>query len=264
MKFDPDAAAYPFCFVGVVARGKSDVLKKTIDKLIADPGNVTAEEALAYWAVNSTVFNALKSKSATDVSEAAFKLHCCEITRLKAKVSKPAWEQWEKVADAADIIADLADLEAEYSNREIRRTQLLSALFFEGLKRDQPGRVRNATLYRTSMMSAKVSKHFLDTGKTLSGEDTDAEAVAAVAAAAKTVPAKRPRVQMANQRDQMSVRHALLVQTLTNAGIPLADDALEREFVKAGPNAVSAMMNDLNTVVDHKRRKLAHDSDMSQ
>jgi hypothetical protein len=151
-------------------------------------------------------------------------------------------------------------LEAAFSEREVRRMRLQSAAFFEGLKRDQPGRVRTAMLFRTSLTAHKIGKLYVETGLTPGGAATDAESVAVAAADAKA-PTKRARHVVARQSDQMSVRYALLAQTLQAAGIPATDDEVERAFVKDGPNAVSAMMNDINSVIDRKRRKLADTGD---
>jgi hypothetical protein len=264
MKFDTAAIVYPYPFMGVVARGKMDILHKTVDTVVVDPGNVTAAEALLYWGVNSVAFGALKSRSATDVSEAAFKLHCGDVDRMRTKLTASIWEEWEKVGDAADedgIAADIEVIERNHGEREIRRTNLQYALFLEGLKSDKPGTVRKASLYRSTLMAHKVSKHFVETGEAVGGGETDPEAVAKLAVETKSVSGKRVRHVASNQRDQVSVRHALLVQSMKNAGIELTDDDLERKFVEDGPNAVSAMMNDINTVIDRKRRKLSLDPD---
>jgi hypothetical protein len=259
MKFDPDAVAFPYPFVGTVARGNKTVLEATVDVVVADPGNVTEAEAMTYWALNSKAFKALKSHSATDISEAAFKVHCGEISRLRSKLDAEVWQKWLDVghsADDDDIKKELQAIEVVHGEREIRRTRLQFALFLEGLKQDKPGTVRTALLYRSNLMAQRCSKHFVDTGMTISGDVTDAEAVAKKATDTKTTPLKRARYTVTTHKDQMCVRNALMIQTLQTAGIPLTDDVLERNFIKDGPNAVSAMMSELQTVVDHKRRKL--------
>lgn len=259
MKFDPAAIVYPYPFVGVVARGNTDVLAKTVDAIVEDAGNVTAAEAMLYWGVNSVAYGALKSRSATDVSELAFKVHCGEVTRMHSKVTETVWDQWAAVADIADngdITAEFEEIERDHGEREIRRTKLQYAVFLEGLKRDKPGAVRVASLYRSTLMTHKVSKHFVETGEAVGGGATDPETVAKLAAETRSPALKRSRNSTSSHRDQMSVRYALLVQSLKNEGIALTDDDLERTFVNDGPNAVSAMMNDINTVIDRKRRKL--------
>jgi hypothetical protein len=259
MKFDPDALVYPYVFVGAVARSVPSVLNMTIDTLVKDPGNVTEEEAMKYWAVNSIAFGNLRSRSATDISETAFKLHCGELSRMLPKLDKAVQDDWKTAADLADVAgvkSALMDIEREFSEREIRRTRLQYALFFEGLKRDKPGSVRTALAYRSSLMAHRKSKHFVETGKELGGEDSNAERVATNVVDAKSVPFKRPRYATASQKDQVSVRHALLTQMLQTAGVEPTDDDMERVFVKDGPNAVSSMMNDIHSIIDRKRRKV--------
>lgn len=268
MKFHPDAAVRPYPFVGVVARGMPRVLINTIDALVKDPGNVTESEAMQFWAVNSKAFGDLKSRSSTDVSELAYKLHCGEVSRLLSKVGTEVSQKWNvaaEVAEAAGIESDLEEIEKTCSEREIRRTCLQYSLFQEGLKVDEPGSVRTAIAYRSGLMIHKLSKRFIDSGDTLTGEATDAVSVAARVASAKKIPSKRPRqAPAASHKDTVSVRHALLTQLMAQAGLKPNDDAAEREFIDNGPNAVASMMNDIHSVIDGKRRKLNDEERMHQ
>jgi hypothetical protein len=246
MKFDLAAVATPYPFVGAVARFHGGLLAGTVDSMVADPRNVTDEEGLAVWGIPVAQMAKLQSRSATDVSELAYKVHRGSVTTMKRalKDTADAYLEWTRMAERADaegVGTLIAAVEAEHAAREIRRTALSTALFFEGVKQDETGTVRHACALRVSGMAHEASKVYVDTGN-----GGTAEQVAADVASKPPPAAKRPRSEATND-DRRVTCLALLSSALLKHGLePDNGDEEEAALVNNAPTSLRAMITAVN------------------
>lgn len=252
-KFDETAAVEPYPFIGAIARSHEGVLQATIDRMVKDPNNVPVEEATHVWGIQAASYAKLKSHSATDISECAFKYFGGDLHRFENIVGRDVWGQWRSIAAEAKTVAEtvLVELEADYAAKETRRVDLVHALFHLGKQSDSVGRVRMATTFKSTLMTTKAAKHYVDTGKSLQGDDINAEEAAV--ASSKKESAKRKRVAPPAQKtDQYNVRYTMLVSRLKEKGLELNEDKEEREFIENGPTSLSRIMATIADLI-HKR-----------
>jgi hypothetical protein len=255
-KFDEVAAAEPFAFVGATARRSRSILELTIDRMVEAPSNVSEVEAASAWGLPPKVYASLKSHSATDISEAAFKHFGGDMVRFQNVVGDAMWAKWTSNAARAggEVVAQITRLEAEYASREIRRADLVHALFHLGRELDAEGRVRNAVVYRSTLMTTKAAKHYIETGKSV--EDAiEMTAREAAVAASKKDSGKRKRTAPVptTKGDQHNVRYTMLVTQLKEHGLELDDSEDERHFIAKGPTGLGKIMASIGDIV-HRRR----------
>lgn len=165
--FDAAAVARPYPFVGTVARGDTDTLAISIDTMVADAGNVTDEEAKTIWGLGAAHVKKIDSRSATDVSELAFRAHRGSVHALKRAVTAEVGARWDSMADSADaagMCAALAKIERACADVEVRREMLRHAAFLEGNKGDEPGQVRRACAIRGSCLTHPAAAAYLASG----------------------------------------------------------------------------------------------------
>lgn len=252
-KFDETAAVEPYPFIGAVARSHEGVLHATIDRMVQDPHNVVVEEAVNVWGLPAESYTKLKSHSATDISESAFKYFGGDLHRFENNVGPTVWNNWKSNAAEAKTMADtvLAELESDYAAKETRKADLTHALFHLGKLSDGVGRVRIALAFKSTLMNTKAAKHYVDTGKSLQGDDINAEEAAM--AASKKESAKRKRVAPPTPKsDQYNVRYTMLTTQLRDKGLELKEDKEEREFIENGPTGLGKIMATIADIV-HRR-----------
>jgi hypothetical protein len=176
-KFDESASAEPYPFLGAVARSDAQLIAMTIDQMVSKANNVPKEEALTVWGLPYKSYDSLRSHSATDISELAFKYYGGDMIRFENVVGVDIWKKWRetstKCRDAAHEL--IVAIEAVYAGRELRKMDLTHSLFHLGLKIDAEGSVRNAMTYKTTLMATKAAKHFVETGKSSEGTVITAE-----------------------------------------------------------------------------------------
>jgi hypothetical protein len=252
-KFDENASYFPYPFVGAIARSDPRVLALTIDKMAAVASNVPWEEALRVWGLPRKSHDALKSHSATDVSECAFKHFGGDLKRFRDVVGAEAWEAWEESASGVreSVAGLIVNLEAGYAGRETRRIDLTHALYHLGKASDAEGSVRTAMLYKSTLVASKAGKHFIETGNALAGGPTTADEAAKEAAKKESGKRKRQAPVVA-KADQHNVRYTMLVSQLQAKGLELDDSDEERAFIEKGPTSLNKLMAVIGDIV-HKR-----------
>ena len=246
-KFDETAAVKPYPYIGAVARSDPNILKCTIDAMVSDPNNVPQEEALSVWGLPEKSYQTLKSHSATDVSECAFKYYGGDIHRFQNVVGANVWDAWNLIAQAAgdSVKVLIHGLESEYAAREIRKIDITHALFHLGRQLDSKGSVRNAMIYKSSLLASKAAKHYIETGKSIEGQAITAHDAAV--ASSKKDSAKRKRTTPVVQRqDQCNVRYTMLVSQLRDKGLELSNTEEERAFIEKGPVSLGKIMANID------------------
>jgi hypothetical protein len=112
----------------------------TIDQMVSKA--VPKEEALTVWGLPYKSYDSLRSHSATDISELAFKYYGGDMIRFENVVGVDIWKKWRetstKCRDAAHEL--IVAIEAVYAGRELGRW-ILHSLFHLGLKIDAEGSV---------------------------------------------------------------------------------------------------------------------------
>lgn len=252
-KFDESASAEPYPFLGAVARSDAQLLVMTIDQMVSKANNVPKEEALTVWGLPHKSYDSLRSHSATDISELAFKYYGGDMIRFEGVVGVEIWKKWQSVAiDCRDAAHErILAIEAIYAGRELRKMDLTHSLFHLGLKIDAEGSVRNAMTYKTTLMATKAAKHFVETGKSSEGAVINSEEAAVLAAKKDT--GKRKRVAPVTQKgDQYNVRYTMLDAQLKEKGFQMDSSQEERDFIERGPSSLGKIMSMIADLV-HKR-----------
>jgi hypothetical protein len=251
--FDAAAVARPYPFVGTVARGDSDTLAISIDTMVADAGNVTDEEAKTIWGLGAAHVKKIDSRSATDISELAFRAHRGSVHALKRAVTAEIGARWDSMADSADaagMLAALAKIEQACADVEVRREMLRHAAFLEGQKADEAGQVRRACAIRGSCLTHPAAAAYLASGL---GNLAD------VAAEVAKPPQRRkrgPTSPASSGTDLKAACAALLMSGLRMVGLQANDGAEEKALLDNPPDTLPLI---IAAVEAHVEARVAND-----
>lgn len=252
--FDVAAVARPYPFLGTVARGDASVLDITIDTMVTDAGNVTDEEAASIWGLGASHIAKIDSRSATDISDLAFRAHRGSVHAHKRAITDEVAARWEAMAsdsEAAGLCVELARIEAACGNAEMRRELLRHAAFFEGYKLDTAGQVRRACAARAGCLNHPAAAVYLATGE---GDVDD------IAVKVLRPPERRKRTTSAASSaaatsELRTACAALLASSLSQAGLSKDGSAAELALLATPPATLALVIAAVEAHVKERKHE---------